>query len=72
MRASVGCRPRLHRFNICPLGFVGVVGGLHPTGFYFMPILFNGALENSTLQKHDNLPYYLSLLFFNVKIEKKL
>jgi len=33
-KAYVGCSPRLHRFNICPFGFVGVVRGLHPT----MPI----------------------------------
>ncbi len=65
-RSLVGCRPRLHRFNECPFGFVGVVGGLHPTDFYFMPI--KGALENSTLQKYDNLPYFSHKLFFNVKI----
>ena len=40
--------------------------------FYFMPILFNGALENSTLQKHYNLTSFLDLLFFNVKMTKKL
>ena len=28
------CSPRLHRFNEYPFGFVGVVRGLHPTGFY--------------------------------------
>ena len=41
--------------------------------FYFVPILFNGALENGTLQfqKYDNMPYFLALLFFNVKIPKK-
>ena len=47
-KSPVGCSPRLHRFNICPFGFVGVVRGLHPTGFYFMRII--GALENGTLQ----------------------
>ena len=40
--------------------------------FYFMQILFNGALENSTLQKYYNMPYFLSLLFFNIKIAKRL
>ncbi len=54
-RSPVGCRPRLHRFNVCPFGFVGVVRGLHPTGFY----------KN---QKHYNLTSFLSILFFNVKI----
>ena len=67
-RSPVGCRPRLHRFNIYLFGFVGVVRGLHPTDFYFMRILFNGALKNSTLQKHYNLTYFFLLLFFNVKI----
>jgi len=47
MRAFVGCSPRLHRFNVCPFGFVGVVRGLHPTNFYFMPILLNGYLADN-------------------------
>ncbi len=55
---------------VCPFGFIGVVRGLHPTDFYFLPILFNGALENSTLRKHYNLTSFLDLLFFNVKIPK--
>jgi len=44
----------------------------------FMPILFRGALENSTLRdifknlKDNNLTYLLQKLFFNVKILKKL
>jgi len=37
---------------------------------YFIPSLLNGALENSTLQKHYNLPYFSQKLFFNVKILK--
>ena len=57
MNALVGCSPRLHRFNECSFGFFGVVRGLHPTGLY----------KN---QKHDNMPYFLNLLFFNVKITK--
>ena len=71
MKASVGCSPRLlHHFNVCRFGFVGVVRGLHPTDFYFMPTLFNfnGALENRTLQKYYNLTSFLAILFFNVKI----
>jgi hypothetical protein len=42
----------------------------------FMPILFNGALENSTLRilfqilKHYNLTYFSHKIFFNVKINK--
>ncbi len=51
-RSPVGCSPRLHHFNVCSFGFVGVVGGLHPTGFYFMPI--KGALENSTLRVFES------------------
>ena len=51
-RSPVGCSPRLHRFNVCLFGFVGVVGGLHPTDFYFMPM--KGALANSTLRKYDH------------------
>ncbi len=38
-RSPVGGSPRLHHFNVCPFGFVGVVKGLHPTGFYFMSII---------------------------------
>ena len=36
--------------------------------FYFVLILFNGVLENSTLQKYYNLTSFLDLLFCNVKI----
>ena len=45
---------------------------------YFIPILFRGALENSTLwdffnyQKYDNLTIFSLKLFFNVKLLKKL
>ena len=43
---------------------------------FYMPILFNGALENApygVLQnpKHYNLTYFSQKLFFNVKIVKK-
>ena len=69
MKASVGGSPRLHRFNEYPFGFVGVVRGLYPTDFFFM--LSKGALENSTLQKHDNMPHFLELLFFNVRMSEK-
>ena len=57
-RSPVGCRLRLHRFNVCPFGFIGVVRGLHPTNFY-------------EKHKHYNLTPFLSILFFNVKIQKK-
>jgi len=40
---------KLYHFNLSPFGFDGVVRGLHPTKLYFLPILFCGALENSTL-----------------------
>ena len=46
-RSPVGCSPRLHRLSEYSFGFVGVVRGLHPTRFYFIPILFNGALGNA-------------------------
>jgi len=54
-RSPVGCSPRLHHlflsnFNLFLFGFDGVVRGLHPTNVYFIPILFYGALENSTLR----------------------
>ena len=71
MRASVGGSLRLHRFNKCPFGFVGVVRGLHPTSYYFMPNLFNGAMAIAPY-KHDNLTSSLSVLFFNVKIQKNI
>ena len=77
---SVGHRPyrffRLHHFKLSTFYFDGVVRGLHPTRLSFMPILFRGALENSTLrnflnyQKYDNLTNFLLKLFFNVKIIK--
>jgi len=38
--------------------------------FFFMPI--DGVLENSTLQKHDNMPYFSQNIFLNVKIIEKL
>jgi hypothetical protein len=41
----------------------------NPTyGFYFMRMFINGALENSTLQKYDNMPYFSHKLCFNVKM----
>ena len=40
---------KLHHSILSPFGFDGVVGD-YTLRFYFMPISFNGALENSTLQ----------------------
>ena len=40
-------------------------------GYYFMPNLFNGAMAIAPY-KHDNLPSSLSILFFNVKIQKNI
>jgi hypothetical protein len=56
---------------IAPYGFLSLSAKL-----YFMLILFNGALENSTLRnsfqilKHYNLTYFSHKIFFNVKINK--
>ena len=36
--------------------------------FFSMPI--GGALENGTLRKHDNMPYFSQNIFLNVKIHK--
>ncbi len=56
MKASVGCSPRLHRFNVCPFGFVGVVRGLHPTNFYFMRILLRKEQGRSTVGRVALIP----------------
>ena len=47
---------------IAPYGFLSL-----SASFYFMRILFNGALGNAPY-KHYNLTSFLGLLFFNVKI----
>ena len=58
-RSPVGCSPRLHRFNLSPFGFDGVVRD------YTLRNLFKNP-------KHDNLTSFSLKLFFNVKILKKL
>ena len=54
-------------YNLCRF----MSGRGHPDlRFFVMSISLNGALENSTLQKHYNLSYFSQKLFFNVKILK--
>jgi len=75
MRAFVGycfqrtTKPNTHKIISCRKAFFAFSGRL-----FCLPILLNGALENSTLrnffkiQKHYNLTYFSQKLFFNVKI----
>jgi len=52
-------------YNLCRL----VLGRGHPDlRLFVMRVFVNGVLENSTLQKHDNMPYFSHKLCFNVKI----
>jgi len=63
--------PIIGAMAIAPYGLLSL-----SARFYFIPTLFNGALENSTLRtlfqilKHYNLTYFLQKLFFNVKMIK--
>jgi hypothetical protein len=66
--------PIVGAMAIAPYGFFDVKS--LSARLSFIPILFNGALENSTLRnffqnpKHYNLTYFSHKIFFNVKINK--
>ena len=60
--------PNIGAMAISPYRFLNIKS--LSARFHFIPMLLNGALENSTLQKHYNLSYFSQKLFFNVKILK--